>query len=78
MDKDTVKTIDGLQSLSECRESILQVATRISKDISSTFINDARIVSLRVLIDLFEMYNKQIKKFEEDERLRSFGIKSTK
>jgi len=56
-----VETIEGMQSLDECRASIKQLAERINDDISSTVINDARIKSMRVLLDLFEEYNNEIK-----------------
>lgn len=56
-----IKPIEGFQSLDECRSSILGIATHLNKDISSTWINEARILSLRSLIDLFEQYNNQLK-----------------
>jgi len=56
-----VETIEGMQSLDECRASIKQLAERINDDISSPVINDARIKSMRVLLDLFEEYNNEIK-----------------
>ena len=52
----------GCQSLNECRENIRMLADSISKDVSSTFVNEGRINSLRVLLTLFEDYNSFMKK----------------
>ena len=59
-ENNSIETIEGMQSLDECRESIKFHATNIMKDISSTGVNQARINSLRSLLNLFEEYNEQL------------------
>ena len=60
MEKSDNLYIDGFQSLQECRQSILALAKNIESDISSTIVNDARIASMRSLLDLFEKYNAML------------------
>lgn len=56
MENENIPTIEGCQSLEECRESMLQIAQRIKNDVSSTMINRARIESMKSLLDLFSGY----------------------
>ena len=64
--KEIVETIPGLLSLSECREAIAFHGGKVNKDISSTFINQGRIETLRSLLDLFEQYNNKIIEKEDE------------
>jgi hypothetical protein len=66
-ESELVKTIEGMQSLDECRASIKNIADNIFNDISSTLINSKRIESMRSLIDLFTVYNKQLELKENSE-----------
>ena len=60
MENEIVETIPGFLSLSKCRESIAFHANNINRDISSTFVNSARIDTVRRLLDLFEEYNDKM------------------
>ena len=55
-----VEPIEGLLSLDECRKAIELHAHNINMDMSSLMINNARIESLRTLLDLFEAYNNTL------------------
>ena len=64
--KEIVETIPGLLSVSGCREAISFHGNNINGDISSTFVNSARIDALRSLLDLFETYNNKIIRKENE------------
>lgn len=50
------------QDINEVRASMLELAKNIARsDLTSSYITNKRIESMRVLLDLFESYNDQLK-----------------
>ena len=57
---------DGIQNVNECRESIFNISKAlIESDLTSTFITNGRIETLRRLLNLMENYNNQLKELEK-------------
>lgn len=57
-----IKTKDGFQNIFECKQSIQNTGNNIgNSDMSSPFITQKRIESMRSLLDLLEDYNNQLK-----------------
>ena len=56
------ETIDGYMSFEECLIEIKNIGQRIFNDTSSTWINDNRIKSMKSLLELFDLYNKEIER----------------
>jgi len=58
---DKLVTPDGLQTLTECKNSIKELGDNIgNSDMTSCLTTSYRIHSMRVLLDLFEDYNNQL------------------
>ena len=54
---DKYKIRQDVVTLAECREQIKLHANNIASDITNTFVNKNRILSLRTLLDTFEIFN---------------------
>lgn len=58
---------DGFQNLTECQASIKTLGRTIGdSDMTSTFINEQRLISMRTMLDLFENYNNQLKDLRQE------------
>lgn len=58
---------EGIQDLAECQASIMTLGRTIGdSDMTSTFINEQRLLSMRTILDLFENYNNQLKVLREE------------
>ena len=53
-------------SFEECLIEIKNIGQRIFNDTSSTWINDNRIKSMKSLLELFDLYNKEIERANEN------------
>jgi len=61
-----LKIPEDCQTLEECLNSIEKTGTSIrNSDMTSTFIVEMRILSMRTLLNLLEVYNNQLKDIEK-------------